>query len=282
MMDQLLYILWDVDPQLFPWLEIPRWYGLMWALGIFFSYLVMAYVYRKEGKSLEALDQLSLYIILGTILGARLGHILFYDPIYYWQHPLEILPFQMEPEFQFSGLSGLASHGGAMGVLLALYLYCSKYQESFLWIVDRLVIVGALTGAFIRFGNLMNSEIIGTTTDVPWAFIFSRVDILPRHPAQLYESIFCLLLFFVLLGLWKSGKFRQRPGFMLGLFLVMLFSFRFVVEFFKIDQVSFEAELLLNMGQILSIPFVVIGIMIMGMSRRWNEAEKNVERITSC
>ena len=260
------YIVWQVDPYLFSDLSFVRWYGVMWALGILMGMQVMAYIYRKEGKPKEELERLSLYIILGTVLGARLGHILFYDPWYYLANPVEILPIRIEPHFEFTGLAGLASHGGAIGLLLALYLFCTKYKTSFSWIVDRLVIIGALTGSFIRLGNLMNSEVIGTPTHVPWAFIFTRVDLIPRHPAQLYEALFYLLLFFTLFSIWKRNGFQDRNHLSLGVFLVSLFSFRFLVEFIKEDQAAFEASFALNMGQMLSIPFILLGIIVIVLS----------------
>lgn len=264
----LSYIHWDVNPNVFPNLEIPKWYGLCWATGVLLAYQVMRYIYKKEGKGLNQLDILATYIMVGTLLGARLGHIIFYDPTYYWHHPIEILPIRLTPSFEFTGLSGLASHGGGIGVFLSIYLYCRKYQESFLQIADRLTIAVALTGAFIRFGNLLNSEMIGVPTNLPWAFVFTSTDNIPRHPAQLYESLFCLFLFALLFSLWKTKADRIRDGFLLGVFLTTLFSFRFVDEFFKINQEPFEEELFLNMGQILSLPFFLTGIILIFRSNK--------------
>ncbi len=259
----LSYVIWDVNPSVFPGLEIPRWYGVFWALGIILSYPVMFYVFKKEGRSVESLETLGFYILLGTILGARLGHILFYDPVYYWQHPIEILPVRFNPDFEFTGLAGLASHGGGVGIFLSIYLYCRKYNENYLWLLDRLVMPAALTGAFIRFGNLLNSEMIGVPADVPWAFVFVRTDQIPRHPAQLYESIYCLVLFVMMFLIWKVKRTHLQNGFILGIFLILLFSLRFVDEFFKINQVPFENSLPINMGQLLSIPFVLAGVAIL-------------------
>lgn len=256
-----LYIVWDVDPRIFPSFELLRWYGLFWALGLFVGYQLMFYIYRRENKPPQRLDSLAIYLITGAIVGARLGHILFYDPLYYWQHPIEILPIKLEPQFEFTGLAGLASHGGVIGVLLALFLYCRKYRESYLWLLDRLVIAAALLGSFIRTGNLMNSEIVGTPTEVPWAFIFTRLDGVPRHPAQLYEAIFYMLLFLFLFFLWKKGRAAQR-GLLVGTGMVAVFSQRFIVEFLKADQMPFESDLPINMGQILSIPFILIGLLL--------------------
>lgn len=260
---QLLYIFWDVDPMIFPTFEYLRWYGLCWALGVILSYQLMAYIYRKEGKAQQRLDSLAIYIMLGVVIGARLGHILFYDSLYYWQNPIEILPFKLEPAFEYTGLAGLASHGGVIGGLLALSLYCRKWGENFLALLDRLVVVGALLGCFIRLGNLMNSEIVGTPTDVPWAFVFSRLDEVPRHPAQLYEALFYLLLFVLLFSLWRRGKASYQRGYLTGLGLTAVFTQRFIIEFLKIEQAAFENYLPVNVGQLLSIPFIVIGILIL-------------------
>ncbi|MBP7809343.1 MAG: prolipoprotein diacylglyceryl transferase [Bacteroidia bacterium] len=252
-----LFINWNPSPEIFtiPGIDWPvRWYGLMWALAFIGSHFFMNRIYRTEGRTEKELDTLTLYVIVGTILGARLGHCFFYDPAYYLSHPLDILKV-------YEG--GLASHGGAIGILIAMWLYCRKTKESWLWLFDKIVVVVPLASMLIRFGNLMNSEIIGTPTDVPWAFVFTTVDNLPRHPAQLYEAIFCLFLFVLMYWLWKNKRDRFSPGFMFGLMCVLFFTQRILVEFVKEDQEAFEADMLLNMGQILSIPFVLIGLFMM-------------------
>jgi phosphatidylglycerol:prolipoprotein diacylglycerol transferase len=259
----LPFIIWNVRSNVFPGLDIPKWYGLCWAMGVFSGYRVMAYIFRKEGKSINELDTLTTYVLFGAILGARFGHILFYDPLYYLRHPIEILPIRLSPSFEFTGLSGLASHGGGVGIFIAIFLYCRRYQAHYIQLLDKTAIAVALVGAFIRFGNLINSEIIGIPTDVPWAFVFTRTDQLPRHPAQLYESVFCLFLFMLLFSVWKLKRGKLQNGFLLGIFLVLLFSFRFMDEFLKIDQEPFERALFLNMGQILSIPFVLTGLALL-------------------
>jgi phosphatidylglycerol:prolipoprotein diacylglycerol transferase len=264
----LLYIVWDVEPRVFSFSEIPRWYGICWVIGMALGYQVMLYIYKKETKSEEQLHTLALYLIIGAVVGARMGHILFYDPVYYWNHPMEILPIKLYPTFQFTGFAGLASHGGAIGVLMATYLYSRKYRKNFLWTTDRLVIAAALVGCFIRLGNLMNSEVIGTPTNVPWAFVFVRVDAVPRHPAQLYEAIYCLLLFMGLFYLWSKKRWDISNGKLFGTFLVTIFTLRFIDEFFKIDQEPFESSLPLNMGQLLSIPFVLVGIWMLIYSNK--------------
>jgi phosphatidylglycerol:prolipoprotein diacylglycerol transferase len=266
----LNYITWNPSPEIFtiPIIDWPvRWYGLMWALAFISSFYFMNIVYKKEGRTDKELDMLTLYIIVGTILGARLGHCLFYGPWFdeytpngiliqegYLSHPLNILKI-------YEG--GLASHGGAIGIITAMILYCRKTGESWLWLFDRLVIVVPLAGMCIRIGNLINSEIIGRVTTVPWAFIFVQEDNQPRHPAQLYEAIFCLFLFGLMFWLWKYKRERFGPGFMFGFLCVLLWNERFVDEFFKENQVAFEDAMTLNMGQWLSIPFIIVGLIMM-------------------
>lgn len=253
----LSYIIWNINPDIFviPGIDHPvRWYGVSWALGFLVSQQVMYYIYRREGRSSKEIDTLTIYMLIAALAGARLGHVLFYDPVDYLKEPLRIFAI-------WEG--GLASHGGALGILIALYFFARKTNVSYLWIVDRLVIVSALTGSFIRFGNLMNSEMVGIPTTLPWGFIFTKIDSIPRHPAQLYEAIYCLFLFILLFTLWYKHKATMKNGFLFGWFLIILFALRFVDEFFKINQVAFENDLILNMGQILSIPFVITGILIL-------------------
>ena len=257
------YIIWDIDPRIFHGFEFFRWYGVCWVLGMLVGYKIMLSVYKSEGIPAIELDKLTIYVVLGAILGARFGHILFYDPIYYWNNPIEILPFRIEPSFQFTGLAGLASHGGILGALIALYFYNRKFKKNYLWLLDRLTIAGAAVGGFIRLGNLMNSEIIGTPSTLPWAFIFTRVDPIPRHPSQLYEAIFYFMLSVSLYFIWKSGKCYDNNGFLFGLGIALIFTQRFLIEFLKENQVSFEENLTLNMGQTLSIPLVLVGVLMM-------------------
>ncbi|WP_317898382.1 prolipoprotein diacylglyceryl transferase [Aurantibacillus circumpalustris] len=263
----LNFITWNPAPEIFtiPGIDWPvRWYGLMWALAFIGSFYFMNKVYRKEGRTDKDLDTLTLYIIVGTILGARFGHCLFYGPWFdeytttgiliqegYLSHPLNMLKI-------YEG--GLASHGGAIGILTAMILYCRKTKENWLWLFDRLVIVVPLASMSIRLGNLINSEIIGKVTDVPWAFIFLQEDNQPRHPAQLYEAIYCFFLFIFMFWFWKNKRDTVGPGFMFGMMCVLLFIERFVDEFFKENQSAFEDSMALNMGQWLSIPFILVGI----------------------
>lgn len=253
----LNYITWSVSPDIFtiPWVDWPvRWYGLMWAVGLIISQQVMYYIFKKEDRPAEHIDTLTLYIVIATLVGARFGHFLFYDPGVFLSDPLSII---LPP------YAGLASHGGAIGILIGLWLYCRKLNYNYLWMVDRLVIVVCITGACIRFGNLLNSEILGKQTDVPWAFIFTAIDNVPRHPAQLYEAIYCVLLFALLFWIWKNKRAVVSNGFIFSIFLIVLWSLRFVDEFFKISQESFEDDMIINMGQILSIPFVLAGIFLL-------------------
>ena len=387
-MSMLDFIVWTADPEVFHldnfnW--APRWYGLMFAFGFLISQQILFYIFRSEGHKEEDVETLTVYMVIATIVGARLGHVLFYEPVRYLSNPLDILKI-------WEG--GLASHGATIGILTALYVY-SNYEvrllkwefkrrprpgQSFLWVVDRIVIVVALTGAMIRFGNFMNSEIIGKPTNSDYGVVFARdlVDILernpaiedveinaaensdisaapgneaspgseyrpvtvqiifkrgsqeasvqaylqsqmkeilmrypnvnlhiyeppnqsldatvtqrrgayvatintfgiPRHPAQLYESGTTLLLFFLLLYLWSRMKEKTPEGLLFGLFLIILFSLRFVHEFFKENQVDWESQIPLNMGQLLSIPLIFIGFYLLyRVANRQKDKEKKV------
>src|SRR5690554_852123 len=255
-------ILWDIDPEMFSiGFFTLRYYTLCFLLAFIVSYILMLRIFKRENKSQELLDQLSIYIFLGTLLGARLGHCLFYEFDYYKEHPLEmILPYTyINGQFTLTGFHGLASHGGAVGILVGLYLFCRKTKTGFLWITDRLVIVVALAGAFVRLGNFFNSEIIGLPSDLPWAVIFAKVDAIPRHPAQLYEAIAYIGIFILLWTLYHKKSYL-KPGLLFGIFLITLFGARFVLEFFKENQEAFEEGMQYNMGQLLSIPFILVGL----------------------
>jgi len=223
-------------------------------------------VYKRENKPKADLDPLLIYMMLGTVIGARLGHCLFYDPSYYLSNPIKILKV-------WEG--GLASHGAAIGILLALYFYSKKHlDQPFLWLVDRIVITVALAGFFIRMGNLFNSEIIGRPTNVPWAFKFIRAQVTdpltPRHPSQVYEALAYLAIFGILYYIYKKQGSKVCRGFLLGLFLALVFGVRFFVEFLKENQVAFESGMALNMGQILSIPAVIAGIVLIFWAKEPN------------
>lgn len=252
----LSFITWNPSPEIFSIGPVSiRWYGLLFASSFLCGFKIMEYIFKKEKINLEILDKLIIYVAIGTVVGARLGHCFFYDFGYYSKHPLEILQIWK---------GGLASHGAAIGILVALYFFVKKVStKSYWWVVDRVVITVALASFFIRIGNLMNSEIIGSVTDVPWAFIFLVEDGLPRHPSQLYEGLCYLIIFLILFGLYLKKGTQLKEGFIFGLYLVMVFTTRFFMEFIKAEQVDFEKGMLLNMGQILSIPLVLIGLVIL-------------------
>lgn len=399
------YLIWNWSPEIFTWGWLSlRWYGLLFALGFLLSQQILYYMFKKEGKQQGDVDTLTIYMVIATILGARLGHILFYQPEIIWEDPLGILlPFQFNPTFEFTGLRGLASHGAAIGILFVLWLYSNylvmfsgkpghelqfadegneivkhkikkgfniikriKPGQSYIQTLDRLVIVVALTGALIRLGNFFNSEIIGKPTDGPFGVVFTsevtrlftkatdspvefvevkkdpdaaegtdgrkpvllylffkegtprasadfylaqqgkyylsadrdffdeppgaalnyllleekpgalvgriHTTAISRHPAQLYESISCFIFFLFLMWLWARGKVQSQPGFIFGIFMVVLWTLRFLYEFIKKEQVDFETTMALNMGQILSIPLVIVGIIILVRARRHKTA----------
>jgi phosphatidylglycerol:prolipoprotein diacylglycerol transferase len=373
-MAQLSYLIWNGSPEIFSLGSFAlRWYGLFFALGFLISQQILYYMYRKEGKPQNDVDTLTIYMVVATIIGARLGHVIFYQPEILWEDPLGVfLPFEFNP-FRFTGLQGLASHGGAIGILFALWLYSRKKKpgQNYFQVLDRIVILVALTGCLIRFGNYFNSEIIGKPTDSPMGVVFvnklteaikdKRVDsrevvesvayrqndsiprgsngrmpisiyiffktgvqeqearnlieysvkdllanrlyeffdegveeinyeIAPqkdgnfaarintfgiaRHPAQLYESISCLILFAFLFMIWSQHKENLPAGRLFGIFLIVCFGLRFLYEFLKENQVSFEDELPINMGQILSIPLVIAGFIVLAYS--YSEKAKKI------
>jgi prolipoprotein diacylglyceryl transferase len=370
----LSYILWNASPEIYSIGTFSlRWYGLFFALGFLITQQILYYMYRQEGKPEKDVDTLTIYMVVATILGARLGHILFYQPGIIWDDPLSIfLPFEFTPSFRFTGLQGLASHGATIGILTALWLYSRKKKpgQNFWQVVDRIVILVALTGALIRLGNYFNAEIIGKPTDKPWAVVFTgrlteavkgksidpdqivdkmvyvRTDTvstanlpvgrkpiniylffkpgtdeatadqlvngrfryvlnnnmyeyfdasglvmdyqvvkqddgtvaarirtlgIARHPAQLYESISCIFLFIGLLLIWRKYKNDLPQGMLLGIFLIVCFGLRILYEFLKEPQEAFEAEMSLNMGQILSIPLVIAGVIILWRAMKKKE-----------
>ena len=254
-------VYWDVSPELFTLGSFTvRWYGLLFALSFFVGYHIFRWIFRQEGKPEEDLDRLLLFMMGGTIVGARLGHCLFYDPVYYLSNPLELFKIWQ---------GGLASHGAVIGIFTSLYLYARRRPEQpYLWVLDRMVISIALGGFFIRLGNLFNSEILGVPTDKPWAFVFVRYDALPRHPTQLYESLAYGLIFIALFLLYRKLKAQTPHGLILGLFLSSVFAFRFLVEFTKMRQATFAEDWALSMGQWLSIPLVSLGLAFLLHSRR--------------
>lgn len=283
------FVDWNPDPTIFiiPKTDHPIvWYGLFFAMAFLGSHFVMNKIFKTEARTSKELDLLTLYVILGTVLGARLGHCLFYDPSYYLSNPLDILKV-------WEG--GLASHGGALGILTALILYSKNTKENLWWILDRIMVVVALSSVCIRMGNLMNSEIVGHTTSLPWGFkfiqhdieaVYQRVDyflelpattqlefinsVTARHPSQLYEALFYAVLFIASFYLWNKKKYTVPQGFFFGLFIASLFTFRFFIEFTKETQEKWEQTLPIDMGQILSLPFIFAGIAIMVYSQKKN------------
>ncbi len=243
-----------------------HYYSLMFVVAFTLGWYLMKHIYEREGVSLEKLDSLFIYTVLATLIGARLGHVIFYDWDYFQHHLLEIfLPVRFEPEFEFTGFRGLASHGAAIGIIIAMYLYCRNVlHKPVLWVLDRIVIPVASGGIFVRIGNFMNSEIIGKPTHSDYGVVFTKLgEDFARHPAQLYES-FCYLIVFLILYFtyWKTEK-RQKLGYIFGLFLVLLWTVRFFVEFVKEPQVGERVNWVLNTGQWLSIPFILAGFYFM-------------------
>ena len=246
------YFVWDVDPIFISigFIKI-RWYGLMFASAFISSYLVMNWIYKREGKNVNEVDDLLWYLAIGTVVGARLGHCLFYAPEYYLSNPLKILAI-------WEG--GLASHGGIIGIIIALYLFQRRMQESYAWFLDRVAVACALGAVFIRTGNFFNSEIVGIPTTLPWAIIFERKDLLPRHPVQLYEAMSYALIFLLLVTMYIKIKDRIRPGVIFSTSLVGVFIARFFLEFVKTNQASYSNDFWMSTGQMLSIPFILAGL----------------------
>jgi prolipoprotein diacylglyceryl transferase len=254
-------ISWNPDPEIFRLGPLAvRWYGVLFASGFFFGYLIMRKFFKNEGISDEVLDRLTIYMAIGTIVGARLGHCFFYEPGYYLRNPLEIL---------YIWRGGLASHGAAIGIPLALWFFVKKEKKPYIWILDRIAVVVALAGVLIRLGNLMNSEIYGVETIVSWGFVFLRNgENAPKHPTQIYEAIAYLFIFLLLLRIYWRKKGEFIPGVLTGLFTILVFTARFFIEFVKEDQVAFESAMKLNMGQLLSIPLILLGFAILFISIR--------------
>ncbi|WP_303312631.1 prolipoprotein diacylglyceryl transferase [Hymenobacter sp. BT730] len=303
-MPLLTSLTWTVNPVILDFgIFKLTWYGLFFASGFVLGTFLLRHIYRTERVALPWVDTLTIYMVLGTVLGARLGHCLFYDWAYYARHPLEI--------FLVFPWAGLASHGATLGILLATWLFSRRHRFDYLWVLDRIVIVVAVGGACIRLGNLMNSEIVGQPSAAPWAVAFPRdaehlqapvsplpagavlvqrpvsheasLQVLPagtvattsmamavpRHPTQVYEALFCLLLLALLYRLWTKYQEKTPRGLLFGWFVTLLFSFRFFVEFLKENQVDFENGLPLNMGQLLSLPLIALGLWVVLRAGKW-------------
>ena len=269
-MPSLLTINWNPDPELFNLFGsfLIRYYGLLWVIGIILACIIVQRQYRDRKISEDKFTPLFFYCVIGITLGARLGHCIFYDWSYYQNHLIEmILPIKQFPNegWKWIGYRGLASHGGTLGLIIALWLYCRKTKMHYMDVLDMIAVATPICACFIRLANLINSEIIGKPTDMPWAFVFEQIDMLPRHPAQLYEAIAYFIFFLGMIYLYKKSDHGQKlhRGFFFGLCLTEIFVFRFFVEFLKENQVDFENTMTLNMGQWLSVPFVIIGIYFM-------------------
>lgn len=269
------YILWNPSLEAFSLGPLSiRWYSLCWLVGLLAAYLMVRKQYREQKISDELFEPLFFYCFIGILIGARLGHCLFYEPGYFLSsgsHIVEmLLPIRFTPDgsWRFTGYEGLASHGGTLGLIIALWLYVRRTGLSIWRVLDNIAIATPATACLIRLGNLMNSEIIGKITDVPWAFIFQRVDTMPRHPGQLYEAIAYALLLIIGWAAYRRWPQRVGTGFFFGLCLTYIFTARFFIEYTKDIQEAFEAGMPLNMGQLLSIPFVIIGVTCMVRARK--------------
>lgn len=260
----LNFIQWNPDPEIINIFGISiRYYGLLFVSGLIIAIYMLGWLFKRENIPSENLEKLTIYGIIGIIAGARLGHCLFYEPSYYLSHPLEmILPVTFPPDggIKFIGYQGLASHGGVLGLLIGLFFYSRKTKHSMIDILDLIAVVVGVSLGFIRLGNFMNSEIIGMPTSKPWGVIFERVDNLPRHPAQLYEAISYFIILAIMIILYLKMRDKLKNGILFGLATVLFFIARFLIEFLKEDQVGFEEGMTFNMGQLLSLPYIAVGI----------------------
>lgn len=278
----VMSILWDWDPTLIMIgnLDI-RWYGLMWAIAILAAERVCYFTFKREGLPSQTLESAFIWIVLGTFIGARVGHCLFYEPEVYLAEPWRIVTDIRN--------GGMASHGATIGILLGIWIFVKRNHLPFIWGLDRIAIVAPLSGAIIRLGNLFNSEIVGYPTDLPWGFQFPRciedryleslADVPARHPAQLYEALCYLLTFALIMWLYyRKDLGRRRPGFLFGVAMIGIFLTRFFIEFIKERQVAFEESMALDMGQLLSIPFILLGIYMIARSF-WRPEVKDVNAV---
>ena len=278
------YIYWDINPEIVNIFGISlRYYGVLFVGGLVFCAFILNKIFIKEQIPIDNLEKLTIYGLIGIMAGARLGHCLFYEPELFLTHPVEVfLPIQKSVYggYKFTGYAGLASHGGAIGLIIAIIVYAIKTKENIIKTFDLIAIVAPLGGCFIRLANLMNSEIIGMPTNKSWAFIFAQVDLLPRHPAQLYEALSYLLIFGSLyFYLYRLKHLRIGNGLFFGLSLFLIFAARFLIEFVKERQVEFEESMKFDMGQLLSVPFILIGIafIIYGWSKKEKYCTKSLE-----
>lgn len=276
MNELLLSVYWDPNEELFNIFGISiRYYGLLWVVGLLLATYVVHYLYKNKKIDEKKFEPLFFYCFFGIFIGARLGHCLFYQPGYYFDSinnfiemllPIHFLP---DGNWKFTGYAGLASHGGTIGLAIGLLLYARKVKMNVMDVLDIVAIATPIAACFIRLANLMNSEIIGQPSNLPWAFVFAKnADNIPRHPAQLYEAIAYFVLFLIMLYLYKYYGKKVHRGFFFGLCLTYIFTFRFFIEFLKENQVDFESGMTLNMGQLLSIPIVIAGLLSLMYGKR--------------
>ncbi len=266
-MNESFYFVWNPDTELFSIFGMPiRYYSLMWIIGLTIGYVVVKKLYKNQHIPDLVFAPLYMYCFFGILLGSRLGHCLFYEPEYYFSHPLEILsPFRKDAGggFIIAGYTGLASHGGTLGLMIALCMYAYRNKINIWTVLDNIAIATPIVACFIRIGNFMNSEIIGKPTNANWGVVFVQEDRIPRHPTQLYEALAYLIIFLLGLLIYHKKGTNIHRGFYFGFCLAAIFIFRFFVEFWKERQVDFESTMLLDMGQLLSIPFILIGLFCM-------------------
>jgi prolipoprotein diacylglyceryl transferase len=273
-----LSVYWDVNPEIMAIGPMHlRYYGILMVGGFFAAYVLVRTMFRREQLPQGLFDSFAIAIVISTLIGMRLGHCLFYQPEIFLESPLEVfLPVRFSPHFEFIGYQGLASHGGAIGILVGVWWWCRKHKRNYVWALERVVIAVPLVGALIRLGNLMNSEIYGTETTLPWGFIFAlRHETVPHHPTQLYEALAYFIIFLIMWGLYTKKFAKLKRGMAFGLFLILLFGVRFAIEFIKEPQVDFEASMALNMGQLLSLPFIIAGIVLLWWS--WKKGKPALE-----
>ncbi|MDR0728974.1 MAG: prolipoprotein diacylglyceryl transferase [Prevotellaceae bacterium] len=273
-MGNFLSVYWDVNPEIVAIGPTHlRYYAILMVGGFIAAYVLVRRMFRREQLSQELFESFAIAVIISTLIGMRLGHCLFYQPEIFIESPLEVLlPVRFSPRFEFIGYQGLASHGGAIGILLGVWWWCRKHKRSYMWATERVIIAVPLVGTLIRLGNLMNSEVYGTTTDLPWGFIFVlRNETVPHHPTQLYEALSYFVIFLIMWGLYNRRFAKMKRGTAFGLFLILLFGVRFAIEFIKEPQVDFETSMALNMGQLLSLPFIIAGIVLLWWSRKYGK-----------
>ena len=262
----LAYIIWNMNPVMVRLGSLTiHWYSVFLLLSFFISYLFTVHIFKREGKPVDTLLSYGLFILAGLFIGGRLVHCLVYEPEYYLQFPWDIIkPWRgvIGENAKFVGYSGMAGHGSALGIILGILINSWRTKISVVWMLDRIALFGPLIGSFVRIGNLFNSEILGRRSEVPWAFIFIRADGVPRHPVQLYEAAIYLIIFMVSYRYYEKHLGREKPGSILGLVLVLVYSSRFILEFFKGKQSDMELGMVLNMGHLLSIPFVIAGLIL--------------------